>query len=67
MTEVFVSIDNLEFTKLDLSKDESILMKYTKKIYKIYLKSLRLIHKTLIFLQRLKIEWRLDSLEILKS
>jgi hypothetical protein len=30
MTEVFVSIDNLEFTKLDLSKDESILMKYTK-------------------------------------
>jgi hypothetical protein len=58
MTEVFVSIDNLEFTKLDLSKDESILMKYTQKIYKIYLKSLRLIHKTLIFLQRLKIEWR---------
>jgi hypothetical protein len=52
MTEVFVSIDNLEFTKLDLSKDESILMKYTQKIYKIYLKSLRLIHKTLIFLQR---------------
>jgi hypothetical protein len=43
MTEVFVSIDNLEFTKLDLSKDESILMKYTQKIYKIYLKSLRLI------------------------
>jgi hypothetical protein len=40
MTEVFVSIDNLEFTKLDLSKDESILMKYTQKIYKIYLKSL---------------------------
>lgn len=31
MTEVFVSIDNLEFTKLDLSKDESILMKYTQK------------------------------------
>jgi hypothetical protein len=31
MTEVFVSIDNLEFTKLDLSKDESILMKYTKR------------------------------------
>jgi hypothetical protein len=66
MTEVFVSIDNLEFTKLDLSKDESILMKYTQKIYKIYLKSLRLIHKTLIFLQRLKIEWRW-TLEILKS
>jgi hypothetical protein len=44
MTEVFVSIDNLEFTKLDLSKDESILMKH-KKIYKIYLKSLRLIQK----------------------
>ena len=31
MTEVFVSIDNLEFIKLDLSKDESILMKYTQK------------------------------------
>ncbi len=31
MTEVFISIDNLEFTKLDLSKDESILMKYTQK------------------------------------
>jgi uncharacterized protein (UPF0305 family) len=29
MTEVFVSIDNLEFT--NLSKDESILMKYTQK------------------------------------
>jgi hypothetical protein len=29
MTEVY--IDNLEFTKLDLSKDESILMKYTQK------------------------------------
>jgi hypothetical protein len=61
MTEVFVSIDNLEFTKLDLSKDESILMKYTQKIYKIYLKSLPY-SQTLIFLQRLKIEWRLDSL-----
>jgi hypothetical protein len=66
MTEVFVSIDNLEFTKLDLSKDESILMKYTQKdlqdISKIFAP-----YKTLIFLQRLKIEWRLDSLEILKS
>lgn len=31
MTEVFISIDNLEFTKIDLSKDESILMKYTQK------------------------------------
>jgi hypothetical protein len=31
MTEVYISIDNLEFTKLDLSKDESILMKYTQK------------------------------------
>jgi hypothetical protein len=31
MTEVFISIDNLEFIKLDLSKDESILMKYTQK------------------------------------
>jgi hypothetical protein len=43
MTEVFVSIDNLEFTKLDLSKDESLMKR--KKIYKIYLKSLRLIQK----------------------
>lgn len=31
MTEVYISIDNLEFTKLDLSKDEAILMKYTQK------------------------------------
>lgn len=31
MTEIFISIDNLEFTKLDLSKNESILMKYTQK------------------------------------
>ena len=31
MTEVYISIDNLEFTKLDLSKDETILMKYTQK------------------------------------
>ena len=31
MTEIFVSIDGLEYTKLDLSKDESILMKYTQK------------------------------------
>jgi hypothetical protein len=31
MTEVYVSIDSLEFIKLDLSKDESILMKYTQK------------------------------------
>ena len=31
MTEIFISIDGLEYTKLDLSKDESILMKYTQK------------------------------------
>jgi hypothetical protein len=31
MTEIYISIDNLEFTKLDLSKSESILMKYTQK------------------------------------
>lgn len=31
MTEIFISIDGLEFAKLDLSKDESILMKYTQK------------------------------------
>jgi hypothetical protein len=37
MTEVFVSIDNLEFTKLDLSKDESILMKYTQKRFTRYI------------------------------
>jgi hypothetical protein len=36
MTEVFVSIDNLEFTKLDLSKDESIL-KYTQKRFTRYI------------------------------
>jgi hypothetical protein len=52
MTEVFVSIDNLEFTKLDLSKDESILMKYTKDLQDIS-KIFAPIHKTLIFLQRL--------------
>lgn len=31
LTEVYVSIDGLEYTKLDLSKDESILMNYTTK------------------------------------
>lgn len=31
ITEVFVSIDNLEFTKLDLFKDESITIKSSKK------------------------------------
>jgi len=31
ITEVYVSVDGLEFTKLDLHKDESIIMKYTQK------------------------------------
>jgi hypothetical protein len=31
ITEVYVSVDGLEFTKLDLHKDESINMKYTQK------------------------------------
>lgn len=31
LTEIYVSIDGLEYTKLDLSKNESILMKYTTK------------------------------------
>ncbi|MBP8034161.1 MAG: hypothetical protein KAZ71_06150 [Bacteroidia bacterium] len=31
ITEIFVSVDGLEFTKLDLHKDESIIMKYTQK------------------------------------
>lgn len=31
VTEIYVSIDGLEFTKLDLYKDESIPMKYTSK------------------------------------
>jgi len=31
ITEIYVSIDNLEFTKLDLFKDESFTMKYSKK------------------------------------
>ncbi len=31
LTEIYVSIDGLEYTKLDLSKDESILMNYTTK------------------------------------
>ena len=31
VTEIYVSIDNLEFTKIDLFKDESIIMKYSKK------------------------------------
>ena len=30
-TEIYVSIDNLEFTKLDMFKDESFVMKYSKK------------------------------------
>ena len=31
ITEIYVSIDNLEFTKLDLYKDEAFEMKYSKK------------------------------------
>lgn len=31
ITEIYVSIDNSEFTKLDLHKDESFVMKYSKK------------------------------------
>lgn len=31
ITEIYVSIDNLEFTKLDLFKDESFTIKYSKK------------------------------------
>jgi len=30
-TEIYVSIDNLEFTKLDMFKDEGFVMKYSKK------------------------------------
>jgi hypothetical protein len=45
MTEVYISIDNLEFTKLDLSKDESILMKYTQKTCKTLARYLPLISK----------------------
>jgi hypothetical protein len=30
ITEVYVSYDGLEFTKLDLHKDEKIIMKFTQ-------------------------------------
>jgi hypothetical protein len=49
MTEVYISIDNLEFTKLDLSKDESILMKYTQKDLQDISKIFALTHKTFTF------------------